>query len=91
VPQTAGPLGGRALFGDRDWIVPADPNATLLPLALPPERRSLLTVQVIPGANHVMMHATKGVRAEYASCDRFEPSYFETIQLWLEQHGTTQR
>jgi pimeloyl-ACP methyl ester carboxylesterase len=80
-----------ALFGDRDWIVPADPNATLLPLAFPPKHRSLLTIRVLPNANHLMLHAAKGVLAEYPSCDRFEPAYFDAIHSWLDQHVSSPR
>jgi pimeloyl-ACP methyl ester carboxylesterase len=70
-----------ALFGGKDWVVPATLNAPALEGMA---AGSPLTTRVLPEANHLMFVAESGVRGEYASRSRLHPDYFATIASWLD-------
>ncbi|MGH6951833.1 MAG: CocE/NonD family hydrolase [Vitreimonas sp.] len=70
-----------ALFGGKDWIVPAALNLTALESMAPRDR---LTTRVLADANHLMFLAESGVRAEYASRSQVHPEYFAAIASWLD-------
>lgn len=70
-----------ALFGAKDWIVPAERNLRALQSMASGET---LTVHVMPDANHLMFIAETGVTAEYAGLSRLAPDYFPIIDAWLD-------
>jgi hypothetical protein len=70
-----------ALFGAKDWIVPADENLAAL------KRMTALSADVatriMPGANHLMFESDTGLRDEYPTRSRIVPQYFAEIERWL--------
>jgi len=70
-----------AIFGGKDWVVPAPANLSALRSMVPPE--GALTTVVLPEANHLMFRAQTGVTAEYGSLSQVEPDYFRTMSSWL--------
>jgi pimeloyl-ACP methyl ester carboxylesterase len=74
-----------ALFGGKDWIVPAEPNRAALRRLVAPE--APLADLVLPRANHLMFDAETGLREEYPSRRRIDHGYFASIASWLERRG----
>lgn len=72
-----------ALFGGKDWIVPAKANLSALQSSISTD--AVLTSMTLPSANHLMFVAEKGVRTEYPSLSRIDPGYFSEIAHWLER------
>lgn len=72
-----------ALYGTRDWIVPAETNLPRLRGILSP--KTVLEARVIPEANHLMFIAKTGNLGEYPKLSRLAPGYFAAISEWLEQ------
>jgi pimeloyl-ACP methyl ester carboxylesterase len=72
-----------AIYGEKDLIVPPQPNAQLLQNFLPPATKR--RIAVMPGANHLGMIADKGVTAEYVKCTMIAPEYFPTLSHWLAE------
>ncbi len=70
-----------AIFGEKDLIVPPEPNARLLKGLLPSSTRR--EIAVLAGANHLGMIADTGVTAEYAKCTRIAPGYVLALSSWL--------
>lgn len=70
-----------ALFGDKDWIVPAEPNMRTLKEMVAPD--TALTSMVLPSANHLMFAAETGLREEYPTLSHIHPRYFAEIANWL--------
>lgn len=70
-----------ALFGAKDWIVPAERNLHALQFMAPGET---LTAHVVQDANHLMFIAETGVTAEYGGLSRLAPDYFPIIDAWLD-------
>lgn len=70
-----------ALFGGKDVIVPAGPNASLLRSLIP--AGVPLTEIELPQANHLGFIGKTGVRAEYAKCTKLDPGYFAAIGRFL--------
>lgn len=73
-----------ALFGARDWIVPADTNLPRLRGILP--TKAVLETSIIPEANHLMFIAKTGNLDEYPKLSRLAPGYFAAIAKWLDHH-----
>jgi pimeloyl-ACP methyl ester carboxylesterase len=72
-----------AVYGAKDWIVPAETNLPRLRQIVSP--RADLTAKVIPDANHLMFIAKSGERDEYAKLSRFSPDYFRAMRTWLSR------
>jgi len=70
-----------ALYGGKDWIVPAETNLPRLREIA--STRTALSAIVIPAANHLMFEARSGTRDEYPRLSRLAPAYFQTIRAWL--------
>jgi pimeloyl-ACP methyl ester carboxylesterase len=71
-----------AMLGDKDSIVPVEPNARLLKtmMAANPNAK----VVVVAGINHVGMIAKTGTLEEYPTLERFDPAFFKTFGDWLD-------
>ncbi|WP_394762615.1 alpha/beta hydrolase [Phenylobacterium sp.] len=74
-----------ALYGAKDWIVPAETNLPRLKQIVSP--RTELTTRVIADANHLMFIAKSGERSEYAKLSRVSPDYFLEMRAWLSRHA----
>lgn len=74
-----------ALFGGKDWIVPAAANLRTLESMTPSDTN--LTSLILPAANHLMFVARTGVRAEYPTRSHIDPGYFSTIARWLDDQA----
>ncbi|NWG92423.1 MAG: alpha/beta fold hydrolase [Parvularculaceae bacterium] len=72
-----------ALFGGRDWIVPAEPNLAALKNMVRPELE--FQTQILPQANHLMFTSETGLRDEYPTRSQLDPSYFAAIEKWLRR------
>lgn len=72
-----------AIFGGKDWIVPAEANAAALHAV-----SSTAEIVTLANANHLMFVAETGLRDEYASLSQVHPDYFRTIARWLSQGAT---
>ena len=76
-----------ALYGAKDWIVPAETNRPRLEQIL--KGRPGLETQVIPDANHLMFLSKTGELAEYPKLSKLSPDYFVAIKEWLSRHAGT--
>lgn len=77
------------LFGGKDHIVPVGPNRSRLEAILAEAGNTQTQIVTLENDNHLAMLAKTGVRSEYASLNRFDPAYFETLTTFLETmvHG----
>jgi len=71
-----------AIFGGKDWIVPAVDNLSRLEEIIAPDAR--LVTKLLPTANHLMFVAKTGVRTEYPTLSMMEPGYFSAMAGWLD-------
>ena len=79
------------LFGGKDHIVPVTPNRSRLEGLLAEAGNSQAQIVTLENDNHLGMLAQTGVRSEYASLNRFDLAYFETLTAFLEKMVTPQR
>jgi alpha-beta hydrolase superfamily lysophospholipase len=73
------------LFGGKDHIVPVGPNRSRLEALLAKAGNTQAQIVVLENDNHLAMLAKTGVRSEYASLNRFDPAYFETLTAFLDR------
>ena len=73
------------LFGGKDHIVPVEVNRRRLEALLAEAGNSGAEIVVLKDDNHLNMLAKTGVRAEYASLNRFDPEYFKTLTAYLDR------
>ena len=73
-----------ALYGGKDWIVPAAANLPRLRALV--SHRTALAAQIVPDANHLMFIAKTGARDEYPRLSHLAPDYFLSIRDWLARH-----
>jgi alpha-beta hydrolase superfamily lysophospholipase len=71
-----------AIYGGKDWIVPAADNLAALNRIIAPNTD--LKTEVLPAANHLMFVAKTGVRPEYPTLSRIDPGYFGAMSRWLD-------
>lgn len=72
-----------ALFGSKDQQVPVAMNLPALKSAFS-DRKKLLTVKVIPNANHLFQAAKTGAPAEYSKLPKaFAPGFFDAVNQFL--------
>lgn len=70
-----------ALYGAKDYVVPAEPNlAALRPMLAP---GAPLEARILPDANHLMFESRTGLRDEYPTRSRIAPGYFDGMERWL--------
>jgi alpha-beta hydrolase superfamily lysophospholipase len=74
-----------ALFGGKDHIVPVEPNRARLEALLAEGGNTQAQIVTLENDNHLAMLAKTGVRGEYASLNRFDPAYFQTIATFLDR------
>lgn len=74
-----------AIFGGKDWIVPAVDNLARLNRIIAPS--ASLNTEVLPDANHLMFVAKTGVRTEYPTLSVIDPEYFPAMSRWLDRHS----
>jgi pimeloyl-ACP methyl ester carboxylesterase len=74
-----------AIFGGKDWIVPAADNLQTLKRVIAPN--ASLSAEVLPDANHLMFVAKTGVRSEYPTLSRIDSGYFGSMSRWLDRHA----
>lgn len=74
-----------ALFGSKDWVVPAGANLAALERMTAPG--ASLSASIIPDANHLMFKAETGLRDEYPTRSHVVPQYFAEIERWLVAHA----
>lgn len=72
-----------AIFGGKDWVVPASANLAALEMMV--SKESALAALTLPSANHLMFVAKTGVRAEYPTLSQLDPGYFPAISDWLDR------
>ena len=72
-----------ALFGARDWIVPAETNLPRLRGMIPAGVD--LDPRTIPDSNHLMFIAKTGNLGEYPKLSRLASGYFSAMTAWLGQ------
>lgn len=73
------------LFGGKDHIVPVGPNRSRLEALLAEVGNTHAKIVTLENDNHLAMLAKTGVRTEYASLNRFDPAYFQTLVAFLER------
>lgn len=74
-----------AIFGGKDHIVPVEPNRRRLKSLLADAGNTEAEIITLPDDNHLNMIAKTGVRAEYATLNRFDPKYFQALTKFLER------
>jgi dienelactone hydrolase len=74
-----------ALFGAKDWVVPAEENLAALK-GMTAQDAEIVT-RVIPAANHLMFESDTGLRDEYPTRSRIVPQYFAEIERWLSERA----
>jgi pimeloyl-ACP methyl ester carboxylesterase len=74
-----------ALFGAKDWVVPAEENLAALKGMTAPGAD--IATRIIPKANHLMFESDTGLRDEYPTRSRIVPQYFAEIERWLSAHA----
>jgi len=72
-----------AIYGTKDWIVPAELNLPLLEATI--SARTELTARLLPDANHLMFAARTGTREEYPTLSQIVTGYFPSIRGWLAE------
>lgn len=73
-----------ALFGERDLQVPSAQNAPALEAALRDGGNSDVTVQTLPGLNHLFQTAALGVPQEYPTLEEtMAPGVLERVADWI--------
>jgi dienelactone hydrolase len=73
-----------ALFGDKDWAVPAEQNEPLLREILSSSGNENHHIQVLTGTNHFFQPSETGAIGEIATNPReFIPGFLELISDWI--------
>lgn len=80
-----------AIFGGKDRIVPAEENRGKLESFLAEAGNHAAEIVTLENDNHLNMLARTGVRAEYATLNRFDPVYFKTLTRFLDQTALPHR
>lgn len=78
------------LFGGKDHVVPAGLNRSRLETLLGEAGNKDVQIVTLEDDNHLFMLARTGVRTEYASLNRFDPAYFETLTAFLNRMAHVQ-
>lgn len=74
-----------AIFGEKDLQVPPDVNLEPMRDALAAAPTGDVTIEVLPGANHLFQAATTGSPNEYASLKKeFVPGLLDLITDWIQ-------
>lgn len=81
-----------ALLGEKDMQVPPSSNLPVFESVKKKEKRTNLTIEVIPGCNHLFQKAETGLPAEYASLKKeFSGEFLRVLIPWVVKQGGTQR
>jgi hypothetical protein len=76
-----------ALYGDLDLQVDPELNVPALENAL--KKNKDATVTVVPGLNHLLQTAEKGLPQEYSTIEEtFSPQVLSTVTDWIKARGT---
>jgi uncharacterized protein len=73
------------LFGGKDHLVPVGPNRSRLGGLLSEAGKPQVQIVTLENDNHLAMLAKTGVRTEYATLNRFDPAYFQTLASFLDR------
>ena len=73
------------LFGGKDHVVPVGPNRLRLEGLLSEAGNTQAQIVTLERDNHLDMLAKTGVRTEYATLNRFDPAYFQTLAAFLDR------
>jgi len=74
-----------ALFGEKDLQVPPDQSVEPMREAFAAAPTTDVTIEVLPGANHLFQAATTGSPNEYATLKKeFVPGFLDLITGWIE-------
>jgi pimeloyl-ACP methyl ester carboxylesterase len=73
------------LFGGKDYVVPVGPNRSRLEALLSEVGKAQTQIITLEDDNHLAMMAKTGVRTEYATLNRFDPAYFQTLTVFLDR------
>lgn len=73
------------LFGGKDHVVPVGPNRSRLEGLLSEPGKTQVQIVTLEHYNHLAMLAKTGVRTEYATLNRFDPAYFQTLTAFLDR------
>jgi pimeloyl-ACP methyl ester carboxylesterase len=80
-----------ALFGEHDLQVPPAQNTEPMRRALEAAGNRDVTIEVLPGANHLFQRAQTGAPAEYASLEKeFAPGFLDRISDWIAERASRQ-
>jgi pimeloyl-ACP methyl ester carboxylesterase len=80
-----------ALLGEKDMQVPPASNLPVFERLKREGKRSNLTIDVIPGCNHLFQKAETGLPAEYASLRKeFSGEFLRALIPWLVKQGGVQ-
>ncbi|KPK09045.1 MAG: hypothetical protein AMS20_01095 [Gemmatimonas sp. SG8_28] len=75
-----------AVFAEKDLQVPPSVNLAPMREALSEAPTDDVTIEVIPGANHLFQAATTGSPDEYASLPKeFVPGFMELVSGWIRE------
>jgi pimeloyl-ACP methyl ester carboxylesterase len=75
-----------AILGGLDLQVPAVQNAPAFDRLFQGERRRLLTLQLVPGVNHMLQTATRGTMEEYMRIEEtIAPAVLRHVIEWLSR------
>ena len=71
--------------------MPVEPNRRRAEQLLAEAGNTRARVMVLENNSHLNMLAKTGVRTEYATLNRFDPEYFKTLTVYLEQMTSAPR
>lgn len=77
-----------ALFGERDLQVPPEQNVEPMRRALAEAGNRAVTIEIVPGVNHLFQRAETGSPSEYATLEKaFAPGVLERIAAWIQERA----
>jgi len=81
-----------ALNGEKDLQVSAEVNLPAIKASLKKAKNRKVTIQSLPGLNHLFQHSTTGSPAEYASIEEtISPEVLGIITDWIKLTGSKKK
>ena len=75
-----------AIYGDKDWVVPAEQNEVALRQLFTDSGKENATIEVLTGVNHFFQPAGTGSVGEFSTNPRaFVPGFLDLISTWIEE------
>ncbi len=77
-----------AFFGERDVLVPANGNVSIMEQALKRAGNKDVTIKILPGANHRFEETTSRDPRDFPITRSYVPGYYDTMLAWLRRRVT---